>query len=94
MTSNNSPAPSRLGRFIQTSFGGENVRAFVPPALPPNPPIQIESLLNKLSRADRAVGRLDGITMLLPDHNNLFLYMFVRKEAVLSSQIEGTQSTL
>ena len=93
MISNSNTPPSRLGRFIQTSFGGENVRAFVPPALPPNPPIKIESLLNKLSRADRAVGRLDGITMLLPDHT-LFLYMFVRKEAVLSSQIEGTQSTL
>ena len=86
-------ASNRLGRFIQTSFGGETVRAFVPPALPPDPPIQMETLLSKLSKADRAMGRLDGITMLLPDHT-LFLYMYVRKEAVLSSQIEGTQSTL
>lgn len=89
----NNPASNRLGRFIETSFGGENVRAFVPPALPPDPPIQIETLLSKLSKADRAMGRLDGVTMLLPDHT-LFLYMYVRKEAVLSSQIEGTQSTL
>jgi Fic family protein len=69
------------------------VRAFVPPPLPPNPPIDILSLLPKLSAAERALGRLDGITVLLP-RQELFLYMYVRKEAVLSSQIEGTQSTL
>jgi Fic family protein len=69
------------------------VRAFVPPALPPNPPVEILSLLPKLSIAERALGRLDGIAVLLP-RQELFLYMYVRKEAVLSSQIEGTQSTL
>jgi Fic family protein len=83
----------RLGRYIETAFGDERVRAFVPPPLPPSPPIAIDRLLSKLGAADRAVGRLDGINTLLPD-KALFLYMYVRKEAVLSSQIEGTQSTL
>jgi Fic family protein len=84
---------TRLGKYIETTAGGEHVRAYVPPPLPPDPPIQIETLLGRLSAADRALGRLDGITTLLPD-KALFLYMYVRKEAVLSSQIEGTQSTL
>ena len=83
----------RLGRYIETVAGSETVRAFVPPALPPNPPVDLLPLLEKLSAAERALGRLDGITVLLPSHE-LFLYMYVRKEAVLSSQIEGTQSTL
>lgn len=84
---------TRRGRYVETPAGGEIVRAFVPPPLPPNPPIDILSLLPKLSAAERALGRLDGITVLLP-RQELFLYMYVRKEAVLSSQIEGTQSTL
>ena len=84
---------SRLGRYVETAVGGERVRAFVPTPLPPVPPLDLEPLLSRLSAADRAIGRLDGITLLLPDHA-LFLYMYVRKEAVLSSQIEGTQSTL
>ena len=87
------PENARLGRYIETAAGGEAVRAFVPPALPPNPAIDLLPLLEKLSAAERALGRLDGITVLLPSHE-LFLYMYVRKEAVLSSQIEGTQSTL
>lgn len=83
----------RLGRFVETPAGGEIVRAFVPPPLPPAPPINLLSLLDRLTVAERALGRLDGITVLLP-RQELFLYMYVRKEAVLSSQIEGTQSTL
>lgn len=83
----------RLGRFVETPVAGEVVRAFVPPPLPPAPPIDVLALLDRLSLAERALGRLDGITMLLP-RQELFLYMYVRKEAVLSSQIEGTQSTL
>ncbi len=83
----------RLGRFIETPVAGETVRAFVPPPLPPVPTIDVLALLDRLSLAERSLGRLDGITMLLP-HQELFLYMYVRKEAVLSSQIEGTQSTL
>lgn len=89
------PAASnpRLGRFIETVTAGERVRAFVPPPLPPEPAISLDGLLSRLSAADRALGLLDGISVLLPDRE-LFLYMYVRKEAVLSSQIEGTQSTL
>ena len=84
---------TRLGRYIETSVANERVRAFVPPPLPPDPPVRIDGLFGRLSAADRALGRLDGVTVLLPD-KALFLYMYVRKEAVLSSQIEGTQSTL
>jgi Fic family protein len=84
---------NRRGRYVETVVAGEAVRAFVPPPLPPIPPIDVLGLLPKLSLADRALGRLDGITVLLP-RQELFLYMYVRKEAVLSSQIEGTQSTL
>lgn len=65
----------------------------MPPPLPPQPPLVLTHLLENMQRAAGALGRLDGITVLLPDHA-LFLYMYVRKEAVLSSQIEGTQSTL
>jgi Fic family protein len=83
----------RQGRFVETPVAGELVRAFVPPPLPPAPPVDVLALLEHLSLAERALGRLDGITMLLP-RQELFLYMYVRKEAVLSSQIEGTQSTL
>lgn len=83
----------RLGRYVETPLAGEMVRAFVPPPLPPKPQIDVLALLDRLSLAERALGRLDGITMLLP-RQELFLYMYVRKEAVLSSQIEGTQSTL
>lgn len=83
----------RLGQYLETSVAGERVRAYVPAPLPPVPAIRLEGLLNRLSTADRALGRLDGVTLLLPDQA-LFLYMYVRKEAVLSSQIEGTQSTL
>lgn len=61
-----STTDSRLGRFIETPVAGEVVRAFVPPPLPPEPPIDVLSLLERLSLAERALGRLDGITMLLP----------------------------
>jgi len=87
-------ANPRIGRYVSTVAFDETVRAYVPPPLPPSPPLNISPrLLGRLSEADRAVGRLDGVAMLLPD-KALFLYMYVRKEAVLSSQIEGTQSTL
>jgi Fic family protein len=85
--------PSRLGRFVVTAVGGETVRAFVPPPLPPAPQIDFGQMLPLLGRADRSLGRLDGLTQLLPDPH-IFLYAYVRKEALLSSQIEGTQSTL
>lgn len=85
--------PSRLGRHVDTTAAGETVQAFIPPPLPPNPPIDVAKLLASLSRADHALGRLDGISALLPQPK-LFTYMYVRKEAVPSSQIEGTQSSL
>jgi Fic family protein len=86
-------ANTRLGRYVETPAGGEIVRAFVPPPLPPSPEIALLPLLGRLSAAERALGRLDGAAVLLP-RQELFLYMYVRKEAVLSSMIEGTQSSL
>src|SRR3974390_2075863 len=91
--SDQAPQSSRLGRYVQTPVAGEIVRAFVPSPLPPRPEIELLPLLDRLSAAERALGRLDGAAVLLP-RQELFLYMYVRKEAVLSSQIEGTQSTL
>ena len=77
-----------------TTVGGETVRAFIPHFLPPVPPIVLNGpLQNALESAALALGRLDGVSTLLPD-KSLFLYAYVRKEAVLSSQIEGTQSSL
>ena len=82
------------GRYEVTEVGGESVRAFVPNALPPVPPLAMnEGLQPPLEAAVLALGRLDGVSTLLPD-KSLFLYAYVRKEAVLSSQIEGTQSSL
>ena len=82
------------GHYRTTTHGGEEVRAFVPKPLPPEPPLRLDgSLLKLLEAANRALGRLDGVSTLLPD-KSLFLYHYVRKEAVLSSQIEGTQSSL
>lgn len=82
------------GQYIVTATAGEKVRAFIPHPLPPVPPIKWGSQLHeKFDQALIALGRLDSLTMLLPD-TSLFLYMYVRKEAVLSSMIEGTQSSL
>lgn len=79
------------GTYIRQPTG---YSAFFPAPLPPDPPIRIEGKLQSLlSRADRALGRLDGSIHTLP-HPELFVAMYVRKEAVLSSQIEGTQSSL
>lgn len=81
----------RAGQYIQQPA---EYKAFVPKSLPPTPPIQLSGEQRVLqSKADRALGRLDGVTQTLPDPD-LFVYMYVRKEAVLSSQIEGTQSSL
>ncbi len=82
------------GTYHTTATSGETVRAFVPFPLPPDPPLDLSgSLLRLLERATLAIGRLDSISALLPDPK-LFLYAYVRREAVLSSQIEGTQSSL
>ncbi len=82
------------GSYQVTSVAGERVRAFVPAPLPPKPPLALEgSLQQLLESAVLALGRLDSVATLLPDEA-LFLYAYVRKEAVLSSRIEGTQSSL
>jgi Fic family protein len=82
------------GRHEVTTTVGERVEAFVPDPLPPRPPLQLSGPLQELiERAALSLGRLDSVSVLLPD-TALFLYSYVRKEAVLSSQIEGTQSSL
>jgi Fic family protein len=82
------------GQYINISTVGEKAQAFVPAPLPPAPPIEWSSeLREKFDQALLALGRLDSVSVLLPD-TSLFLYMYVRKEAVLSSMIEGTQSSL
>jgi Fic family protein len=87
----NAAKASRAGKFVAQPGG---FRAFMPAPLPPNPPLEIGSDLSRvLSAADLALGRLDGSTSILPNPN-LFVAMYVRREAVLSSQIEGTQASL
>ncbi len=87
-------ASARAGRFRQEQAGSEGYAAFHPAPLPPDPPLRLDIGLHKLlDHANQALGRLDGITLLLPDPSQ-FLYAFIRKEAVLSSQIEGTVSSL
>lgn len=82
---------NRAGKYVKQATG---YRAFIPAPLPPNPSIKVEGEIQTLlSKADRALGRLDGSIQTLP-HPDLFVAMYVRKEAVLSSQIEGTQSSL
>jgi Fic family protein len=81
----------RLGRYVTATVAGEPVKAFVPPPLPPGD-LDLSGLHQHLDRANQALGRLDGLTVLLPDVRFL-LYLYVRKEALLSSQIEGTQSS-
>lgn len=81
---------NRAGYFMKTNVG---YQSFVPAKLPPDPPVQIDGeMLSLLSQADRKLGRLDGITQILPNPE-LFVAMYVKKEAVLSSQIEGTQAS-
>ncbi len=83
----------QTGEYIASTVGGESVQAFVPAPLPPVPPLEMSSeLIRVLEKANHMLGRLDGISHVLPNVN-LFLYQYVRKEALLSSQIEGTQSS-
>ena len=84
----------RVGNYIKCAQNTEEPYfAYVPKALPPVPPLKMDDLYPLLDQASTALGRLDGMSMVLPDPS-LFIYMYVRKEAVLSSQIEGTQSSL
>jgi Fic family protein len=85
------PTSTRAGSFRRQGAGYD---AFIPAPLPPDPPIEVEpDMLGLLSAADQAVGRLDGVIQTVPNPD-LFVAMYVRREAVLSSQIEGTQTTL
>lgn len=85
---------STSGHYETTTAGGETVCAFVPIPLPPDPSLDLSGNRQRLlERATLALGRLDSVSTLLPDPQ-LFLYAYVRREAVLSSQIEGTQSSL
>jgi Fic family protein len=83
----------RVGKYIKSAtLGGESYNSYIPQPLPPNPPLEMAALYPLLDQANTAIGRLDGMSMILPD-SSLFMYMYVRKEALLSSQIEGTQSS-
>ena len=91
ITSDESINQGRAGNYVR-QIGG--YKAFVPQPLPPDPPIQLDKeMLQLLSQADRELGRLDGASEILPNVD-LFVAMYVNKEAVLSSQIEGTQASL
>jgi Fic family protein len=85
----------RIGQYVECSaVRGEHYKAYIPQNLPPtNPPLDMSDLYMLLDQASTVLGRLDGMSMLLPNRS-LFLYMYIRKEAVFSSQIEGTQSSL
>jgi len=84
----------RSGRFISSSVAGETYRSFVPNPLPPVPALDLgPDHMALMEKANWALGRLDGLASLLPN-TALFIYFYVRKEALLSSQIEGTQSSL
>ncbi len=83
----------RIGDYAVSTVAGERVNAYVPKPLPPIPPVDLTGLSGLVSDAMLALGRLDGVRSIAPD-TSLFLYMYVRKEALLSSQIEGTQSSL
>jgi len=81
---------NRSGTFVRQL---EGYRSFIPKPLPPVPPVEMSAdMIALLSRADQAIGRLDGITRILPNPD-LFVSMYVKKEALLSSQIEGTQAS-
>lgn len=84
----------KTGHYATSTLNGQPYQAFVPAPLPPDPPLQLDhDLATRRDKALVALGELKGITRILPDAR-LFLYQYVRKEALLSSQIEGTQSSL
>jgi cell filamentation protein, protein adenylyltransferase len=88
------PAGQRAGTFVTQQAGPASYKAFIPSRLAPPPTLAIDGpLQSAIERAGVELGRLDGTTLLLPD-TELFVRMYARKEALLSSQIEGTQSTL
>jgi len=94
MTMTHTVGSTATGRYVDAIANGMRVRAFVPDMLPPNPPVRMEGQMLALAiEASEALGGLRGVSAMLPDLH-VFLYSYVRKEAVLSSQIEGTRSTL
>ena len=90
MTQQPQDATGRAGIYVRQLSG---YSAFIPKPLPPDPPLDMGALQGVLSQANLALGRLDGAALTLPDPD-VFVYMYIRKEALLSSQIEGTQSSL
>ena len=82
----------RIGTYITQTITGESFKAYVPPALPPQPSIDLEGLYSHLKKATSALAELNSVHKSIPN-TSLFIYMYVRKEALLSSQIEGTQSS-
>ncbi len=84
---------SRIGSYVNRTAGEEAYQAFVPPRLPPDPSVDLVPMYGALDKASRALGSIDALNSLVPDVSQ-FLFMYVRKEALLSSQIEGTQSSL
>src|SRR5258708_36393679 len=79
---------SRMGTNVTTTVTGEPVRAFIPPGLPPSPLVELAGLYQHLDRANQALSPLDGLTTLLSD-TKFFPYLYIQKEALLSSHIEG-----
>src|SRR5215813_8485384 len=84
---------NRIGTFIENRKTDEVFKAYCPKPLPPNPPLDFASFAHQLESAHHALGILDGASLYSPIID-IFLYCYIRKEALLSSQIEGTQSTL
>ncbi len=88
----------KVGEYVMQTVTGESYKAYLPAPLPPDPSLALDTeLLQRMDQANRALGRLDGISQVWPNSGqflNQLLYQYVRKEAVLSSQIEGTQSSL
>lgn len=83
---------TRLGTYLTQSVIGDRYKAFIPPDLPPNPPIDLQVLYPHLEKAMLAIAELNSVAKVIPN-TSLFIYMYIRKEALLSSQIEGTQSS-
>jgi len=83
---------TRVGTYVTHNIAGEIYKSYNPSKLPPQPDIDLSILYPKLEKANQALGELNGIAKTIPN-SALFIYMYVRKEALLSSQIEGTQSS-
>src|SRR5437762_11871300 len=82
----------RIGHMVMQEVGGEAYKAYIPQKLPPDPPLHLETLYPLIDRATQALVELNSVIHSIPN-TALFIYMYVRKEALLSSQIEGTQSS-